>query len=246
MKLTDRVYLVGGGWYGFGLSNDYDSHIYLIRAGEELALVDAGVGIEPERVLANIATDGFAPERISHILLTHAHSDHAGGSRKLKEASGAKVYLSAREAEFLRMGDEAGIALDVARAAGYYPEWYRLEACPVDVALEEGQEIRIGDLCLTAIAIPGHSIGSLCYLMEAEGKVYLFSGDVVFWGGEISLLNCRGSSLEDYRENIGKLAGLGVDILLPGHGAIALSQGQRHVDRAVKAFEGLAPPKNFL
>ena len=43
MKLTDDVYLVGGGDYGFNLTHRLDCHTYLIDGGGELALVDAGL-----------------------------------------------------------------------------------------------------------------------------------------------------------------------------------------------------------
>ena len=45
MRLTRSVYLVGGGTLAFGLSDDYDCHVYVIDGGEEMALVDAGAGI---------------------------------------------------------------------------------------------------------------------------------------------------------------------------------------------------------
>ncbi len=246
MKLTDRVYLVGSGQYGFSMTCDYDSHVYLIDGDGELALIDAGVGLEQELILERIEAEGLKPRDISQIFLTHAHSDHAGGAEQLIQATGARVYLSELEVDYLRRGDEKAVALDVARAAGLYPSWYRLRACPEAEGLAEQQKVRVGQCELTPILVPGHSEGSLCYLMVADGRTYLFSGDVVFWQGMISLLNCRGSSLEDYRQNIGKLAGLGVDVLLPGHASIALSQGQRHIDAALRAFKGLVPPPNLL
>ena len=247
MRLTNRVHLVGSGQYGFSMTCDYDCHVYLVDGGGgELALIDAGVGIEPALILKNIEAEGFRLQDISHILLTHAHSDHAGGAQALSQATGAAVYVSELEVAPLRAGDEVAIALDVAREAGLYPQWYRFPACLQAKGLAEGQKLSLGDLELVPILIPGHSEGSLCYLMEAEGVRYLFSGDVVFWRGAISLLNCRGSSLKAYRQNIGKLAELQIDVLLPGHGAIALSRGQRHIDMALHGFRGIAPPKNFL
>lgn len=44
MRLTQDVALVGGGNAGFGLSAPLDCHVYLLDGGDELALVDAGVG----------------------------------------------------------------------------------------------------------------------------------------------------------------------------------------------------------
>ena len=54
MKLTDDVYLVGGGDYGFNLTHRLDCHTYPIDGGDELALVDAGFGpgTTPSKVAA--------------------------------------------------------------------------------------------------------------------------------------------------------------------------------------------------
>ena len=88
MRLTEHVYLVGGGLLGFGLSDDFDCHVYLIDGGSEMALVDAGAGITIEPILRNIAFDGLDPARLRNILLTHAHADHAGACRAWRDRFG--------------------------------------------------------------------------------------------------------------------------------------------------------------
>lgn len=57
-------------------------------------------------------------------------------------------------------------------------------------------------------------------------------GDILFYGGIVGLINSPDSSLQSYCEDIGKLEGLAVDILLPGHGLFTISGGQRHIDMA--------------
>jgi hypothetical protein len=57
--------------------------------------------------------------------------------------------------------------------------------------------------------------------------------------GRIVLLNCEGFELKAYRENIKKLANLGIDMLFPGHGIFALKNGQNHIDILVDAFDKL-------
>ena len=51
MKLTDNVYLVGSGMLGFGLTDDYDCHMYLLDGGSEAALIDAGGGRDVSSVI---------------------------------------------------------------------------------------------------------------------------------------------------------------------------------------------------
>ena len=51
MRLTSRIYLVGSGLYGFGLTNDYDCHVYLVDCGSSAVLVDSGAGLEVDRIV---------------------------------------------------------------------------------------------------------------------------------------------------------------------------------------------------
>ena len=57
MKITDNIFLVGSSQ--IGLSHSYDCSVYLIDVGNELALIDVGVGIEIEKIFANIKEDSF-------------------------------------------------------------------------------------------------------------------------------------------------------------------------------------------
>ena len=244
MKLTERVFLVGSGRFGFSISSEFDCHVYLIDGGSELALIDAGVGLEVERILANVSAEGFDPLDIGKVLLTHVHSDHAGGAAALKERTNAAVAIHEAEAQLLESGDEDAIGLPIAREDGYYPDDYHMAPCRPDTVLSDGQEVSVGDLSISVVHFPGHSKGAVCYGVSVGGTKHLFSGDTVFLNGEIGLLNCVGSSLEDYRANVGKLTGLGIDVLLPGHLSVVLSRGQRHLDMAVENLRRLMPPPN--
>ncbi len=246
MRITEEVYAVGGGRYGLGISNDFDCNVFLIDGGSELALVDAGCGYDVEPILKNIRCEGFDPTRVGLLLLTHAHADHCGAAAALRERLGAKVALSHREADSLETGDEAAISLDRARAEGIYPADYRLAPCPVDRRLAHGDEIACGRLAIRAIEVAGHSAGSMCYFLTGGERTCLFSGDTVFLLGTISLLNCEGSSLAGYRRDITRLANLGVEALLPGHGGFCLGGGQGHIDQCIAALSSIWPPKNYL
>jgi glyoxylase-like metal-dependent hydrolase (beta-lactamase superfamily II) len=233
--LRPHVHLVGGG--AFGISSGYDCHVYLISAGDELALVDAGVGLESDRILDNVRSLGFDPSRIGRILLTHAHSDHAGGTADLARATGATVIAVEAEAHLLREGDDHELGLDAARQDGTYPPDYRYTHWTEVTTVEGGRELTIGGLPLRVIEVPGHSVSTTCYLLEADGYRALFGGDVVFAGGFVSLINVPGSDPAAYRRDLPKLAGLGVDGLFPGHQLFVLEGAQRHIDLAIRRME---------
>ena len=246
MKLTDRVYLVGSGVQGFGLSDDYDCHVYLIDGGEELALVDAGGGRDVDRILENIRADGFEPSKVRHMLLTHAHGDHVGGAAGLRTALGVpRVYIHRDSAPYLREGDEKAICLDEAKRVGLYPADYRFQPCPVDVELREGDTVRVGDLSLKVIETPGHCSGHVSFLMQNGDKMAFFGGDLVFFGGKILLQNIWDCDLQAQIASLKKVRDQEIDMFFPGHLTFSLRDGQRHIDAALKVIDGLLVPPNL-
>jgi len=244
--LTQRISVVGGGASGLGISHSLDPNVYLLSGGEELALVDAGAGPGEDRILENVGSLGYEPGRIRHIFLTHAHADHAGGAASLAERLGARVYLSELEREALENADEEALGLSIARRNGYYPEDYRLRPCKVNVTLRGDERLRCGDLDLAVIPTPGHSAGSVCFLVDTEEGAALFAGDTVFAGGRISLIVAPGSDLLAMQESVTHLGGLNVTSLLPGHGIFPLEGGQEHIDQAIQAFSTMLPPRSIL
>jgi glyoxylase-like metal-dependent hydrolase (beta-lactamase superfamily II) len=247
LHLDDRVALVGSGALGFGLTDPYDCHVYLVDGVGELALADVGAGRGASAILDNVRRCGFDPLDIRHIVLTHAHGDHGGGAARMRRLlPHARLYASSHTAEVLEAGDEAGASLDVAKAPGFYPAEYTLERCPVDVRLDEGETIVVGDLHLEALETPGHSDGHLSLLLENQGRRTLLSADAVFFGGKIQLQAIHDCRLDAQISSLRKLRGLGVDVLLPGHGPVALSGGGDHVELANEVLDRLLIPDQLI
>ena len=246
MRITDEVYLVGGGpSLAFGLSADPDCHVYLIDGGDELALVDCGLGPSLDRIAANVEREGLDPARLRTLLLTHYHMDHAGGAARCRERFGLRVLAPREAAPALRAGDERAVALDAAKAAGIYPTDYRFEPVAVDGELAEGDRVRLGRLELEVFDTPGHCDGHASFLLHGRDRRYLFAGDAVFARGRVVLQTIHDCSIQRAVGSILKLAALDVDALLPGHAAIALGGGAHHLGLAADACGKLFVPKNL-
>jgi glyoxylase-like metal-dependent hydrolase (beta-lactamase superfamily II) len=249
VRLTRDVAVIGGGNLGFNISAPLDCHIYLIDGGDELAIVDAGMGGvygETETIIANIVEDGYDLGKISTLLLTHYHADHAGGTADFHARFGLEVAGSALTARTLETADEEAISLPFAKKAGFYPADYVFQACPVKRVLAEGDTFNVGHLKVTAYETPGHCRGHLSYLVEGGMRTYLISGDLVFFGGTIVAQNIPDCIIQEYSESTIKMAGIPFDALLPGHLSISLRDGKRHVDQAAKQFGQLMIPRNAV
>lgn len=242
MKLTDCIYMVGSG--EFGISDPYDCHVYLIDGGEDAVLIDSGVGYDSDRIIENIKQTGCL-EKLSRIYLTHLHADHCGGSADFQKL-GVEVF--APQAEWLYLNEQPEENLEayrIAQNSGCYPMDKEFLFPKPDHTVEENQIIEVGRFQLKAIQLRGHSPGLMAYYMDFGTKRVLFSSDYVFVNGLVGLLNCPGCDLSMYREDIKKLAGLDVDVLLPGHRMVAMERGQSHIDKAISNMSKAFMPPSF-
>lgn len=219
-KVHGRVYIVGGS----EISHHMDCCVYLIDAGE-LVLVDAGAGQSTGRLLDNIQSLGFLPEKLSTIIVTHAHIDHIGSLAELKQATGARII--AHEA------DSAAIESGIKVGAEQYGVAYK--PCLVDEKLKgDRSTLQAGDCKIDIIHIPGHTPGSIALLLELEGKKVLFGQDIhgpyhPVWGGEP----------EKALASLSKLHNLRADILCEGHYEVI--RPEEEVDSFIQEFiDGLS------
>ena len=97
--------------------------------------------------------EGVGEATVRCILLTHAHPDHVGALDQVRQATGAPVGLHPADAE--QFGVEA------------------------DFPLLPGMEIEIGEGRVVAYHVPGHTPGSVAFLLNGQAVV----GDAIFPGG---------------------------------------------------------------
>jgi hydroxyacylglutathione hydrolase len=238
MELVPGVHLVGSGQLGMCLSHDDDCNIYLIDGGTDSVLVDAGCGLGAEYVLAAIAAAHAPP--VSRILLTHAHPDHAAGAAGLAARLGAEICASAEVAEIVATADEVGSGLRVAYAAGLYPQTVRF--LPTPVTTLDSETMRVGKLKIGVLPTPGHATGHRCYRLEVNGRVAIFTGDLVFARGRAAVLSTPDTDLRQFAASMQAIVAAEPDILFPGHCEPVMRGGVDHVQVAADAFSLAALP----
>jgi glyoxylase-like metal-dependent hydrolase (beta-lactamase superfamily II) len=249
MRLTPDVAIVGGGpMTGFGLSSDFDAHVYLLDGGTECALVDCGMGTTRgvERVLAAIEFVGIDPTRVARLFLTHYHTDHAGGAAVYRQRLGLKVSIDAGVRHALELPDHEMTQFAAAVKAGVFAADYEYARCPIDDPLVDGDVRAVGRLSVRYVATPGHCAGHGSYLVTGGERTYLFAGDAVFARGRVYLQAIPDCDLAASADSIRRLASLDFEALLPGHGSISLDDGLDHVRAAASVIDRLGVPANIL
>jgi glyoxylase-like metal-dependent hydrolase (beta-lactamase superfamily II) len=218
-KITNEIFQVGGG----RLTSSEDAAIYLIVVDGHAALVDAGCGAALDKLLNNISLCNITLEQVEHLLITHCHYDHTGGVKRLKEKlANAVVTAHELDAVYLEKGDNTVTAA----------RWYgaTLEPFTVERKLTgPEEEILLGDRVIRAIHIPGHSPGSVVYLMGSEGLNVLFGQDV---HGPIE--PAIKSDRAAYQKSLELLLTLNADVLCEGHYGII--EGREEVADFIRSF----------
>lgn len=218
IKITDDIFQVGGS----GFTAPEDAAVYLISVDGHAAIVDAGCGHATDKLLQNIRRCGVTDGTIEYLLITHCHYDHTGGAAALKQHFGLKIVAHEKDAGFLEKGNQK-----VTGAA-----WYGavLKPFTVDINLSKSEEIILLEThAVTAIHVPGHSPGSVVYLMESGGQKVLFAQDV---HGPIhkDLL----SDPLQYQASLRRMADLDADILCEGH--FGIFRGKEQVREFIRSF----------
>ena len=240
MRISDRIYLAASGAIGLRTTHPYDCNVYLIDGGSEAALIDAGSGLQPERIVREIERDGIAINKLKYVLLTHAHGDHAAGAKFWQEGFDCKVLCAQEAAPWIEAADESKFSLDVAREAGIYPPDFVSPPCPIAGVLRDGDIVSVGDISLKVLETPGHSRGHVSFFWK-ERKA-LFAGDIVFPGGRIAPQMTWDFSILDLKSSIAKIHELLIEELYSGHRAPLLSDAHEDVQIAHEHCERLQFP----
>lgn len=224
MKILEDLHLVGSG--NFGISHCTDCNIYLIDAGGIFVLVDAGSGIEPNRVLENIEKGGIPTNRIEYLILTHVHWDHAGGCRALADRLNCKICAHRLSATTLSRGNW--------RTPSNYPvkKW----DIKLDIELENEQILSVGDKKLRFISTPGHSPDGISIVCHLGDGLALLSGDTVLANGRLGVIT-KDTNIQEYANSIKALYDLKPKSLFPGHGTFTLSNAHVHLRLAWEKIE---------
>ncbi|MFJ8065474.1 MBL fold metallo-hydrolase [Psychrobacillus sp. NPDC096426] len=183
----------------------------------EPAIIDTGVHASAAQNIEPIlAEHGIQMEDIRWILLTHGHVDHLGGAYAVWEMTGrrAKVVIPKKEARLLRDRNEQ--IVDYKALQGKYItdaviQEKHIAMLTADIGdniepeleVKDGDHINLGgDVSLTVVETPGHSIGSVTFVLD--GLNFAFAADAVqMYGGLSGLPTIEKPRL--YRESVRRL-----------------------------------------
>ena len=179
---------------------EVNCYIAICEETNHAAIIDPGD--DEQKILDFIRKTGV---KVTHILLTHGHSDHIAAVAPVQRATQARILVHRDEAPLLDLAEELSQMFGLR-----VPEPFK-----VDEYFQDGDVITTGNSEFKVISTPGHSPGSVCFLTGQD----LLAGDTLF-RNSIGRTDLPGGSYYDLIRSIkGKLFKLdGATRVLPGHG----------------------------
>lgn len=198
-------------WYVSG--NDWVAS-YLVDTGDGLALIDTAMHESLYLLLENVRLLGYDPRDIRLILLSHAHIDHIGGARALKELTGARIGLGEGDHPFLHE------RRDLVMGDGY--TWGTFEP---DLVYADDRPVTLGAVTFHTVATPGHTPGCTSFRFDVEDErgrklCMAMHGGLGLNTLGIDHLTRNGLPLhlrDDFLAGLAELDTWHVDITLPSH-----------------------------
>lgn len=192
-RIIGNVYYVG--------QADYAS--YLITTPEGHILIDSTYESDVPLIQKSVEQLKLRFQDIKILLITHAHRDHSGGARRVRELTDAKLMVMEQDVSAVQTGGQD------------------MPPVKVDRVLHDKDEVRLGDVKITAYRTPGHTPGNTTYVWKTSegGRDYT----VVLAGSLSSSARTLAAPatptlVEDYRYTLRLLKSLPCDVYLGAHG----------------------------
>jgi glyoxylase-like metal-dependent hydrolase (beta-lactamase superfamily II) len=193
-------------------------NVYVLRAGREAVLVDFGSGA----VLDDLAERGI--DRVTDVLITHHHRDQVQGLAKAA-AAGVRIWVPPLELDLIAGVDRRWQERQIDNDYDLRQDRFSLlESVQVDGTVDEYRTRRYGAFDVYTLPTPGHTLGSVTYLVDVDGRRLAFTGDLVYGDGKVWSLAATQWSYSGVGGqaatilSCGVLADRGPDVLLPAHG----------------------------
>lgn len=204
VRIHANTYLVGT----CGISS------ILIVGDDGDILIDGGPEGAADLIARNINELGFSIRDVRIILTSHEHYDHVGGIAKLQRLSGATVMTSAAATNVLGTGipsaDDPQFGL-----AKPFPQ------VPIGRVIHDGEQVRLGNLMLTAMTTPGHTAGALSWRwVSCDGGVcrtIVYADSLTPVSSEAYRFSDHPAVVTAFRASIAKIATSPCEILLTPH-----------------------------
>jgi hydroxyacylglutathione hydrolase len=200
-------------------------NVYLIDGGSEWLLIDVGYLDTIDEIIDLIRRMDFNLSACKMLIATHADADHIQGIARARDLLKTKVAAHPLTVEPLETGDEIMTYATIKAQDFSIP----MPKCKVDIEINEGDTITVGDLKLKVWHTPGHTAGQLAFKL---GNL-LFCGDNIYKDSCVGVIDAHhGSNIPEFLTSLKRITSDDADFLLPSHGPV-FRRDNRILERAI-------------
>jgi glyoxylase-like metal-dependent hydrolase (beta-lactamase superfamily II) len=232
----------------------------LVRDGARALLIDCGDGRVAE------ALGELGVRSVERLLFTHHHRDQCCGARRFAE-QGATVGVPAAERDlFEKVTAYWADPKHRWHIYNFHPHHLTLaEPVRVDAAFGDGHSFAWGPAKIRVLTTPGHTDGSVSYVVEADGQRVLFCGDAICGPGQVwdvHSLQHGFATIRDYhgflgarpqlKASLGRIKAAKADALVPSHGPIirqpakAIDELTGRLDRCYDRYVAISALRHYF
>lgn len=209
-------------------SAPYAQMAYVLWRPDRSDAIVVDPGFDAETILELLEHDG---KTLAAILNTHGHVDHIAGNAALKAAHPQAPLIIGRGDSQLLADGARNLSLSYGRP---------VLSPPADRLVDDGDRLEFAGFSLLVREIPGHSPGSVVYILDAEEPPAVLGGDVLF-AGSIGRTDFGGDPNRDFEVLmsgiVAKLMTLADETLIyPGHGGVTTIGAERQSNPFVRDY----------
>lgn len=207
-QTTDNLFVVERGFFHGNVVVSWDD--------DALVLVDTGYcsGVDElsQAIEDCLPNAKYSLDRLSRIILTHVHSDHAGGVAALHDRSSCQVLGSQRAKQLVDEWDTKGMWVEGME--------HELPRFSIDTQLHPGESFTMAGQVWEVLSTPGHATGGLGFFAPETGV--LIAGDALWHDGFGSLnpIDDGEQVFDEAYEALAHIEACAPRAVIPGHGPI--------------------------
>src|ERR1700687_4136655 len=144
-KVFDNFYFVG--------SKIHSS--WALTTSDGIILIDTLFTYNSEEeIVGGLKKLGLDPAKVKYVIITHAHSDHVGGAKLMRDRFKSHIVMGGPDWD------------SIEKSVNGYP----LGKPKRDIVADDGQKITLGDTSLTIVTTPGHTPGTLSMIFPVKDR----------------------------------------------------------------------------
>ena len=211
------VFLKGKSEYKIHTVSSIWGNCYIIETEDDIFLVDTCEPGNLWRILRKIKKIG---KKLRLIFITHAHFDHYGNAKKLRDNTGALIAVHKLDAELISKGKSS---VKYVRGGGRIGKLllplqnliYNTPETKPDIIVKEGYNLKKFGLDAVILHMPGHTAGHSALLLESK---YIFVSDIILIQPFLKIQDYYSNDWSQLIDSFNRLKSIKPEIIFHGYG----------------------------